>query len=1096
MEINQFISGIAFGDAVSNDALMIQKMLLELGYGSKIFVEFSDDSTNDFVHSINEYEGSEDSILIIHHSLYIQNVDKVTTLPDKKILRYHNITPAAFFAKDSYMSNVIHKGMAQTRALEKHCCIAFGDSRYNEIELRKQGYFNTREFPIAIDFEKYDKNAKVSDRWNAVMKDSFNVISIGRVVENKNQHLIAEAFYEFSKTYGKKANLFLIGDNSNRTSYVQKVQSFIDKKKAGNIYMTGKIADEEMMGFYNQASCLIIFSDHEGFCVPLVEAMQYSLPIIAKNTSAIPYTLDGAGILVETKEEAIKALTQLTGDIHYKAEILKGQNERLAFFSESNNKAILKRLLAEVIHGSYAKKVQIKGPFETSYSLALVNKEFASNIAADTTFDVSIYASEGHGDYTPFESDIRKLDVKSKYLWEKSFVPFAPWLEIRNMWPPRVNDFTSLYKTFYFAWEESRVPATIIDDFNNHLDCLFVTSSSTKLAVEESGLQIPAYIIGESIKTEGIKPTTGKSSATINFLHISSCFPRKGVDKLIQAYCETFSGAKDTCLIIKTFANAHNNVEALIKKNASKGSPKIELIMEDLPEEEIEALYAKSHIYLSPSRGEGFNRPVAEAMLRGLPAVVTGWGGHMDFCNEQNAFVVKYSLEKSRSHIENKESCWAEPYTEDLKRQMRNAYQLVKTGGQEYEKLLDIARSSILQKCSEEVIQSNFQEKLSLLKAQKKMKIGHLTTWGIKCGIANYTYDLIHADNSSDVENIVFANHASDTLYEDKANVVRCWYQNNTPESTLDALYKNIIANNIDCLHIQFNFGFYNIMNLSELIRHITAKGVKVVITFHSTDKVFHQNEWLSIDQFAPVAHLVSIVYCFKEDDYYVLPFTFSKSTIKMIPHGLNGFPPISNEEMATARKNLGIENDFVISTHGFMLPHKGIDLILEAMILLNKKGVKNIKFLSVTSWHNDSEASKTAFDTIKKIVSEHDLKEQFVLVDDFLDQVEIYKLLSLSDLIIFPYKPTKESASGAIRNAILTNIPVLTSDQPIFNDITEFSSRFKSTVEELVAAIEAFYVNRNKDKDKLSLRKEYIERNSWDKLSQATISDIREIVF
>jgi len=194
-----------------------------------------------------------------------------------------------------------------------------------------------------------------------------------------------------------------------------------------------------------------------------------------------------------------------------------------------------------------------------------------------------------------------------------------------------------------------------------------------------SKIEVIPNIINIELFTRDVKPIKSYTRKQFVFLNIGSGFPRKGIDLLIRAYTEEFTSDDDVCLILKTFPNMHNNVAEQIRAASKSNGPEIVHIDEDLSEDEIVALYKASSCFVSPTRGEGFGLPIAEAMLCKIPVIVTNYGGHLDFCNKDNSYLIDFKLVPSRSHLKAEYgiggSMWAEPDTKHLRRLMRYVFQ-------------------------------------------------------------------------------------------------------------------------------------------------------------------------------------------------------------------------------------------------------------------------------------------------------------------------------------------------------------------------------------------------------------------------------------
>jgi glycosyltransferase involved in cell wall biosynthesis len=220
-------------------------------------------------------------------------------------------------------------------------------------------------------------------------------------------------------------------------------------------------------------------------------------------------------------------------------------------------------------------------------------------------------------------------------------------------------------------------------------------SSFVKNSFENSNIKVPITNIGQGIDQIDSKELSVIKSKgdKITFLHISSGLPRKGVNDLIDSFISAFKDRTDVELILKTYPNPQNTINEYLKKYGNQTS--IKHICKDLSQEEIEELYRKADVYVSPSRGEGFNRPVAEAMIRNIPVIVTGWSGHMDFCNEDNSLLVKYNIEDSTSHLSGDSSSWAVIDKEDLKNKLLQVFDEIKTSSNVLGNRVNIAREAL-----------------------------------------------------------------------------------------------------------------------------------------------------------------------------------------------------------------------------------------------------------------------------------------------------------------------------------------------------------------------------------------------------------------
>ena len=258
------------------------------------------------------------------------------------------------------------------------------------------------------------------------LKGTLNLLFVGRVAPNKRQLDLVRIFDEYVRTCHANSRLFLVGSSDGSEAYRDEILAEIADRGLGKLVtLTGKVSASQLATYYRSSDALLCASEHEGFCVPLLEAMSFGLPVVAYAAAAVPETLGGAGILLDSKEPGFwcAVIEELRQNQDFRTEILSRQRERLSDLSLENAEA---RLL-DIIRGLSVcspieverPTLQIQGPFETSYSLAMVNRSVAISLDQQNQFDISIYCTEGPGDYPPKETDLADKPVAA-WLWRKS----------------------------------------------------------------------------------------------------------------------------------------------------------------------------------------------------------------------------------------------------------------------------------------------------------------------------------------------------------------------------------------------------------------------------------------------------------------------------------------------------------------------------------------------------------------------------------------------------------------------------------------------------------------------------------------------------
>jgi glycosyltransferase involved in cell wall biosynthesis len=352
MKIHQLLPCLRHGDAIGNHTLEIQRILQHWGHNSYIFADDIHNEMRPFAKPYKKLRGRtlRDAVLIYHFSLGSPVSDFVKSLPNPKILIYHNITPAHFLRGfDEYMREVLDKGRDELKLFATLCDLALGDSEFNRLELEELGFQDTGVLPIILNFEKYTASPApyILNRYDNEWK---NIIFVGRVVPNKCQEDLVHAFHVYKRYVNPKSRLFIIGlGGIERYDFM--LEDFVRQLDVEDVYLTGKVTDDELAAYYQIADLMLCMSEHEGFNVPLIEAMHAGVPILAYNSTSIPYTLGEAGVLANEKQyEAIAEMMDIIMENQkLRSGILEAQHKRLKFFERARLEQTLKSYLEPFI---------------------------------------------------------------------------------------------------------------------------------------------------------------------------------------------------------------------------------------------------------------------------------------------------------------------------------------------------------------------------------------------------------------------------------------------------------------------------------------------------------------------------------------------------------------------------------------------------------------------------------------------------------------------------------------------------------------------------------------------------------------------------
>ncbi|MCC8050007.1 MAG: glycosyltransferase family 4 protein [Clostridiales bacterium] len=350
MRVLQLLPTISYGDGVSNDALAIDNILRENGYNTKIYAENIDERLQDKVNTIGSLSKLTDKDIVLYHlSTGTQLNYELEKLGGKKLVIYHNVTPPAWFAPYNHtLEDLCRDGLDGVQHLHSVAEYCLADSLYNKEELIQYGYTcDIDVLPILIPFQDYEKapNRELIDKYK---NDGYtNILFTGRIAPNKKQEDIIEAFSYYKKYYNKKARLFLVGSYGGLENYYLRLREYTERLGVEDVYFTGHISFDEILAYYHLADVFLCLSEHEGFCIPLVEAMYFDIPIVAYIGTGVADTLSGVGVGLCTKDplEVAGVMNRLVTNNEWKKQVIAGQKMRLKNFGyETVSQSFLKHL--------------------------------------------------------------------------------------------------------------------------------------------------------------------------------------------------------------------------------------------------------------------------------------------------------------------------------------------------------------------------------------------------------------------------------------------------------------------------------------------------------------------------------------------------------------------------------------------------------------------------------------------------------------------------------------------------------------------------------------------------------------------------------
>ena len=349
LAVHQMLPSFSYGDAIGNHVLLIREILRSWGYASEVFAKHVHPRLQGMTRPFRSFaeHAGPDCPLIFHFSIGSEVVDYWATLKNPTLLVYHNITPPEYFrGVNARVAQKCARGREVLRSLVPRVSLAAGVSEYNRQELESMGFRDTGVLPLGVNPEalKRRPNRRMLRRF---ADGRVTVLHVGRIAPNKRIEDILRVFYFYQHKINPYSRLLLVGTDVDMENYAFALRELADDFRLREVRFLGHVTQEELNACYRLAHVYLCLSEHEGFCVPLVEAMHFDIPVVAYAAGGVPETLGGAGMLVHEKRypELAELLDLLVRDKKLRHRVLDVQRQRLQHFHVSSVAKALQELL-------------------------------------------------------------------------------------------------------------------------------------------------------------------------------------------------------------------------------------------------------------------------------------------------------------------------------------------------------------------------------------------------------------------------------------------------------------------------------------------------------------------------------------------------------------------------------------------------------------------------------------------------------------------------------------------------------------------------------------------------------------------------------
>jgi glycosyltransferase involved in cell wall biosynthesis len=352
--IHQVLVVASPGDAITNMARGLQKLLQTVG-PSEIYAQHIDATLVDDVLPLSEYRSRHSrNVLVFHASMGQPEVHEfLMTRREAVVLVYHNVTPAQYFEPfDPVFSTLLAEGRRELEALRPRVASALAASAYNARELEAIGYRDVRVVPPLIGNDRlFEVEPREATMHHLATFESPIMLSVGQVLPHKRPDILVEAMHIAESYLGFRSFLLLVG-HQRLPGYARAIRDQVRELNVLGIHLVGAVDDADLAAMFTSASVVVTASEHEGFCLPLVEAMRFGKPVLARSCAAIPETVDGAGLLLpEDAGPALfaEAMDELVANEALQRELAARGHERVSALDAAAADSVIVDALLEVV---------------------------------------------------------------------------------------------------------------------------------------------------------------------------------------------------------------------------------------------------------------------------------------------------------------------------------------------------------------------------------------------------------------------------------------------------------------------------------------------------------------------------------------------------------------------------------------------------------------------------------------------------------------------------------------------------------------------------------------------------------------------------
>src|SRR5262249_32808708 len=247
------------------------------------------------------------TVCLFHFSIGSAAGPLIYHAPDRLVSIYHNITPAHWFMGfHPHLAGLCYHGRRELETFAQRSALGLGDREYNRRELVAAGFARTGVLPIVLDLDAYRRPPSPVVR-RLYRDGKTNILFVGRIIPNKKIDDLVRVFTIYKRYLDPQSRLLLVGDYRGTERYYDRLVEMVRALRVDDVVFTGHVDEDDLYAYYAVADLFLCLSEHEGFCVPLQEAMSFGIPVVAYDAGAVAETLHGGGVLLKEKQPEVVA---------------------------------------------------------------------------------------------------------------------------------------------------------------------------------------------------------------------------------------------------------------------------------------------------------------------------------------------------------------------------------------------------------------------------------------------------------------------------------------------------------------------------------------------------------------------------------------------------------------------------------------------------------------------------------------------------------------------------------------------------------------------------------------------------------------------